>query len=83
LGCGLTHKWFLDEKYNDFLLWASNGENRAYAFRLNGEIIYLEEIPCNYPSISIFIADGLEELRTIKENLKDYGWDIHKDRTVS
>ena len=67
--------FFLDEKYMDFLLLAENHEygGRAYAFRFKGKIIYLEDIPVNYPRMAIFTVKGLKSIiKTLKRN----GWTI-------
>jgi len=69
--------FFLDEKYRDFLLLAENDEYsaRAYAFKFQGKIIYIEDIPVNYPRITILTVKGL---KTIMRNLKRNGWTIIK-----
>jgi len=67
--------FFLDEKYMDFLLLAENHEHdaRAYAFKFQGKIIYLEDIPVNYPRITICTVKGLKStIKTLKRN----GWTI-------
>lgn len=73
-------KFLLDEKCPDFLLLAEKGsECRAYAFKHGNEICYVEDIPLNYPRITIIVCD-IEALKTIKRNLIEGFWEIVKDR---
>jgi len=68
-------RFFLDEKCLDFLLLAEKEEAqaRAYAFRFQGKIIYIEDIPVNYPRITVCTVKGLKStIRTLKRN----GWAI-------
>lgn len=72
-------KFFLDEKCMDFLLLAENpeGEARAYAFKFRGEIIYIEDIPVNYPRITVCTVKGLKStIKTLRRN----GWEILVNR---
>lgn len=72
-------KFLLDEKYTDFLLLAEKGsECRAYAFKHDNEIVYVEDIPLNYPRITMLVCD-IEGLKTIKRNLIEGFWEILKD----
>jgi len=72
-------EFLLDEKHTDFLLLAEKGsECRAYAFKHGNEIVYVEDIPLNYPRITILICD-IEGLKTIKRNLIEGFWEIVKD----
>ena len=74
-------KFFINEKYGNFLLLADGDDSaRAYAFRFQGKIIYLEDIPLNYPSIGIMEV-SLEELKKIIEELRRNGWLVRIDRT--
>lgn len=70
----------MDEKYDSFLLLAYNDNAHAYAFEHNNEILYLEDIPDNYPSTNI-IRTNLKSLKTIVRRLKRLNWVIHIDRT--
>ncbi|MEM1577908.1 MAG: hypothetical protein QXM27_02790 [Candidatus Pacearchaeota archaeon] len=77
----MEEKFFLDEKYFDFLLLAENDTSRAYAFKYKNKILYLEDIPDNYPSITIVEIENLKELKETIKTLKKNGWEIIIDHT--
>ena len=75
-------KFFLDEKYRDFLLEAYKEEidGIAAAFRYKGTILYVEFIGVNWPSWSVMEITE-KELRNIVENLKANEWEV-KTKTL-
>ena len=81
LGEKMSEKLYMDEKYQNFLLLADNGncEGRAYAFKFEGKTLYLEDIPFNYPSVSLMEVSE-DELREIINTLKEKGWNIRVNR---
>ncbi|MGB9622614.1 MAG: hypothetical protein ACPL07_02100 [Candidatus Bathyarchaeia archaeon] len=72
--------FFLDEKYWNFLLLAEKDDvgARAYAFKYNGKIVYVEDIPVNYPRITVCTRRGL---KSVVKTLKRHGWNIVIDRS--
>jgi len=72
-------EFLMNEKYGDFLLLAelhTSSRSTAYAFKLGNRIIYLEDIPDNYPSVTVLEVKSIEELKKIKKSLVDNGWEI-------
>jgi len=72
--------FFIDDRCMDFLLLAEGEfDSRAYAFKYKGKIIYLEDIPENYPSIHIFEVTE-ERLKQTEKELQENGWLIRITR---
>jgi len=72
-------KFLMNEKYCDFLLLAelhTSSRSTAYAFKLENRIIYLEDIPDNYPSVTVLEVKSVDELKKVKKSLVDNGWEI-------
>ena len=69
--------FFLDEKQIDFLVLAvdSDSDARFLAFRYDDNILIVEDIPLNYPRVSIFNTTE-EKLKNIVKDLENNDWYI-------
>ena len=73
----------IDQKWDDFLIFAYNDDGaRLYAFRYNHKpriIIVVEDIPANYPSISVYTTRGVKWL---VKDLEHRGWTIQINHVI-